>query len=150
MNGDLFYKYFEEYIVSVLEGKPSLFALDLCSIHKTEQILQSLHSHKIIPSFIPPSYTSLVQLLDVSINKSLKARIKELTDETILKYESIESFKKWSISQRRILTTSCIRDAWYQFCLKKQELVERGFRKVRLSLPVDGSKNSKLDIKRFE
>ncbi|RPA95605.1 hypothetical protein L873DRAFT_1845917 [Choiromyces venosus 120613-1] len=150
MNSDLFYKYIKEYIIPILQGRPSLFVLDLCSAHKTEQVLQLLHSHEIIPSLIPPGCTNLVQLLDVSVNKTLKERIRELTDEAILEYESVESFEKWSVSQRRILTTNCVGDAWYLFCLEKKKLVENVFRKVGLSLPADGSKDDELNIKGFE
>jgi len=150
MNGALFYKYIQENIIPVLGGRSSLFAMDLCSAHKTDQVLQLLHSHKIIPSLIPAGCTSLVQPLDVSINKPIKGRIRELTDEAILECESVESFEKWSVSQRRVLTTNCVGDAWYQFCLEKKELVEKVFRKVGLSLPADGSKDVELDIKGFE
>ncbi|RPB03442.1 hypothetical protein L873DRAFT_1786885 [Choiromyces venosus 120613-1] len=54
------------------------------SAHKTEQVHQLLHSYEIIPSLILPECTSLVQLLEVSINKPLKERIRELTDKVIL------------------------------------------------------------------
>jgi len=39
MNGELFYKYIQEHIIPVLGGRPSLFALALCSAYKTEPIL---------------------------------------------------------------------------------------------------------------
>ena len=94
MNGELFYKYIQEHIIPVLGGRLSLFALDLCSAHKTEPILQLLYSNHIIPSLIPPGCTSLVQPLNVSINKPLKGMISDLTDEAILDCESVESFEK--------------------------------------------------------
>ena len=150
MNGDLFHKYIQENIVPVLGGRPSLFAMDLCSAHKTDQVLQLLHSHNIIPSLIPAGCTSLVQPLDVSVNKPLKDRIRDLTDEAILECESVDSFEKWSVGQRRILTTNCVGDAWYQFCIDKKELVEKVFKKVGLALPADGSRDRELDIKGFE
>lgn len=150
MNGELFYKYIQEHIIPVLGERPSLFALDLCSAHKTEPILQLLHSNHIIPSLIPPGCTSLVQPLDVSINKPLKGMIRDLTDEAILDCENVESFEKWSVGQRRVLTTNCVGDAWYKFCIEKKEIVERVFRKLGLSLPADGSNDQELDIKGFQ
>ncbi|RPA95043.1 DDE-domain-containing protein, partial [Choiromyces venosus 120613-1] len=150
MNEKLFYRYLQEHVIPVLVGRPSLFALDLCSAHKTESVLQLLHSNHIIPSLIPASCTSLVQPLDVSINKPLKGMTRELTDEAILDCESIEHFEKWSVGQRRILTTNCVRDTWYQFCIEKKGLVESVFRKVGLSLPADGSRDNELDIKGFQ
>jgi len=99
---------------------------------------------------MPPGCTSLVQPLDVSINKPLKGMIRDLTDEAILDCESVESFEKWSVGQRRVLTTNCVGDAWYRFCIEKKELVERVFRKLGLSLPADGSSDQEFDIKGFQ
>ena len=150
MNGELFYKYIKDYVLPVLEGRPSLFALDLCSAHTTEPVMELFHSNSIIPSLIPAGCTSLLQPLDVSVNKPLKGMIRELTDEAILDCESVESFEKWSIGQRRILTKNCVGDAWYQFCIEKKEIVEMVFRKVGLSLPADGRNDKELDIKGFK
>lgn len=151
MNDKLFLKYIELYLLPALGSgnKPSLFALDLCSSHKTPAVLDSLRSHKIIPTLIPGGCTSLIQPLDVSINKPLKARIRDLTDEAILDCENATDFEKWSVGDRRVLTTWCVGDAWYQFCIEKQHLVKRVFRKVGLSLPIDGSADHELDIKGF-
>lgn len=46
-----------------------------------------------------------------------------------------------------MLTTWCVGDAWYQFYIKKQDIVTRVFRKVGLSLPIDGSADRELDIR---
>lgn len=43
----------------------------------------------------------------------------------------------------------CVGDAWYQFCVEKQDFVKSVFRKVGLSLPIDGSADHELDIKGF-
>lgn len=149
MNDGLFVKYIDLYLLPALNGRPSLFAIDLCSSHKTSPVLNIFHQHKVIPTLIPAGCTSLVQPLDVSINKPLKARIRDLTDEAILECESIEEFEKWSVGQRRILTTWCVGDAWYQFCIEKQDIIKSVFRKVGLSLPIDGSQDYELDIKGF-
>ncbi|PUU75421.1 hypothetical protein B9Z19DRAFT_1067453 [Tuber borchii] len=112
--------------------------------------MKLFHSNSIIPPLIPAvGCTSLLQPLNVSVNTSLKGMIRELTDEAILDCESVESFEKWSVGQRRILTTNCIGDAWYKFCIEKKEIVEAVFRKVGLSLPADGSNDKELDIKGF-
>ena len=62
----------------------------------------------------------------------------------------MENFEKWSVGQRRVLTTNCVEDGWYKFCMEKKEIVEEVFSKVGLSLPADGSNDQKLDIKGFE
>lgn len=149
MNNNLFLKYIQLYLIPALGNRPSLFAMDMCSSHKTSTVLQTLRQHKIVSTLIPAGCTSLVQPLDVSINKPLKARIRDLTDEAILDCESVEDFEKWSVGERRILTTWCVGDAWYQFCVEKQDIVKKVFRKVGLFLPIDGSADCELDIKGF-
>lgn len=149
MNDSLFIKYSELYLLPALNFRPSLFAIDLCSSHKTPAVLNIFRQHKVMPTLIPAGCTSLVQPLDVSINKPLKARIRDLTDEAILECERVEDFEKWSVGQRRILTTWCVGDAWYQFCIEKQDIIKSVFRKVGLSLSIDGSEDHELDIKGF-
>lgn len=48
-----------------------------------------------------------------------------------------------------MLTTWCVGDAWYQFCVEKDNIIRGVFRKVGLSLPIDGSKGYELHIKGF-
>lgn len=43
MNDILFLKYLELYLIPALGGRPSLFALDLCSSDKTPAVLDILH-----------------------------------------------------------------------------------------------------------
>lgn len=154
MNDTLFIWYLQQYVIPILTSEkfPSLFALDLCGSHKTQSVLDLLHSHDIIPSMIPAGCTSLVQPLDVSINKPLKEYVRYLTDEAIHECESVDDFEKWTVGDRRVLTTWCVGDAWYQFGIEpeKQEIIRRVFRKVGLSLPVDGSADHELDIKGFQ
>lgn len=140
MNDNLFPKYIELYLIPALGGWPSLFALYLCSSHKTPVVLDVLHYNKIKPTLIPAGCTGLLQPLDVSVNKPLKAKIRDLIDEAILDSENINEFEKWTVGDRRILTTWCVGDAWYQFCIEKQDLVKKVFRKVA---------DQELDIKGF-
>lgn len=149
MNDHLFPKYIELHLLPVLENQPSLFAIDPYSSYKTPAVLKTLRHHKIMPSLIPAGCTSLVQPLDVSINKLLNACIRDLTDEAILDCERVEEFEKGSVGQRWVLTTWCVGDAWYLFCIEKQDIIKRVFRKVGLSLPIDGSADHELDIKGF-
>lgn len=146
----LFIKYIEKYLLPALNGKPSLFAMDLCKSHKTPAVLDLLRLNQIKPSLIPAGYTSLVQPLDVSINKPLKEYVCSLTDEVIRDCESVETFEKWTVSHRRILTTWTVGDALYLFAVEKDELIRRVFQKVGLSLAADGSEDDQLAIKGFK
>ena len=57
-----------------------------------------------------------------------------------------QSTKETAISERQILVTRCVAEAWERFCEAKN-LVVKTFRKVRLSLPIDGSRDKELSIK---
>jgi len=75
--------------------------------------------------------------------------MRDLTDTAIFEAESTESVQKWTVRQRRILTTSCVGDAFYKFHLEKGKIIRQVFRKLGLFLPTDGSCDSELDIKGF-
>jgi len=108
MNDVLFEKYVSNHLVPVLGGRPTLFALDLMGSHKTPTILNLLRQKNITPSLIPAGCTSLVQPLDVSVNKPFKDLMRDLTDERIFQLESMEAFEKWTIGDRRVITTECV------------------------------------------
>ena len=149
MNDQLFLRYIEEHLVPVLGGHPTLFALDLMGSHKTSGVLDKLRSHNIIPSLIPGGCTSLIQPLDVSIYKPFKEILRGLTHTAIFESESVEAFDKWTVGESCILTTSRLGDTFYKFHLEKGDIIWKVFRKVGLSLPVDGSCDHELDIKGF-
>jgi hypothetical protein len=147
MNDVFVLQYIEKYLIPALNGQHSLFVTDLFAAHKTAPVLEKLSTHDIIPTMIPAGCTSLVQPLDVSINKPLKEYIRSLTSVGIWDFEDIESFERWTVGERQIHTTWCVGDVWYQFCVEKQDIVKKVFRKVGLSLPIDGSADHELDIK---
>ncbi|RPA95569.1 DDE-domain-containing protein [Choiromyces venosus 120613-1] len=149
MNDNLFENYITQHLVPVLGGRPTLFAMDLMGSHKTPAILDLLRSHDITPSLIPGGCTSLLQPLDISVNKPFKEMVRDFTDEKIFELESMEEFERWSVGDRRITTTFCVGDAFYKFHQEKAEIIWRVFRKVGLSLPIDGSADIELDIKGF-
>ncbi|RPA89208.1 hypothetical protein L873DRAFT_1849419 [Choiromyces venosus 120613-1] len=101
----------------------------------------------ITPSSIPAGCTSLVQPLDVSVNKPLKDRLRYLTNEPIFELESMAEFEKWTIRDRRIIATHCVGKAFYEFHNEKGEVIHRSFRKVGLPLRNDGSLDHELDVK---
>ncbi|RPB02936.1 hypothetical protein L873DRAFT_1671743, partial [Choiromyces venosus 120613-1] len=97
MNDNLFLCYITDHLAPALEGHPSLFALDLMGSHKIPTVLDTLQNHQIIPSLIPRGCNSLLQPLDISINKLLKEIMRDLTDQAILDYEEAEEIERWSI-----------------------------------------------------
>jgi len=136
-------------------GHPSMLALDVTKFHKTDTILSTLHSHDIIPAMIPPGCTGLVQPLDVSINKPLKDILRNLIEDAMELFEQqtgddlYESQKSSAMEERRVLIQHCLAQAWHTFCTTRREVIVSSFRKLGLSLPIDGSCDSELSIKGF-
>jgi len=149
MNEGLFERYIINHLLPVLGGRPTLFAINLIKSHKTPTILDLLSKSNITPSFIPAGCTSLVQPLDVSVNKPLKDRLRYLTNERIFELESMAEFEKWAPQDRRIMTTHCVGKAFYEFHAERREVIQRSFQKVGLTLPIDGSLDHELDVKGF-
>ena len=48
------------------------------------------------------------------------------------------------------MTTHCVGEAYAQFHAEKANVIVSSFRKLGLSLPIDGSLDHELDIKGFE
>ena len=149
MNDKLFENYITTHLIPVLGGRPTLFAIDLMGSHKTPAVLELLRNNDITPSLIPPGCTGLVQPLDVSINKPLKELLRDLTDQKIFDLESAADFERWTVGDRRVMTTQCVGEAFSQFHTTKANLISRSFHKTGLSLPINGSLDSELDIKGF-
>ena len=149
MNDSLFEKYITHYLIPALRGRPTLFTLDLMGSHKTPAVLQLLRTNNITPSLIPAGCTSLIQPLDVSVNKPFKELMRDLTDEKIFELESAEDFEKWTVGDPRVMTTHCVGEAFNQFHSSKSHVIKNSFRKLGLSLPIDGSQDHELDIKGF-
>lgn len=62
-------EWLDEQIVPILGGRPTLMVLDFFKAHKTDDVLDTMLAHDITVSTIPAGCTSLLQPLDVSINR---------------------------------------------------------------------------------
>ena len=88
-----------------------------------------------------------MQVLDVAINKPLKNRISELAD---IHYD--ENFEKWNkgsytVGERRIMLAHWVGQAWRDIHRENASLIRQTFRKLGLSLAIDGSEDNELSIK---
>ena len=88
-----------------------------------------------------------MQALDVAVNAPLKARISELAD---ISYD--ENFAQWekglyTVGDRRVMLTKWVGQAWRELHAEKSDLIRSTFRKLGLSLAVDGSEDVELSIK---
>ena len=152
-NESVLVNWITDMLVPALPTGPRLLALDVAKFHKTNAVLDTLHSHDIIPAMIPPGCTGLMQPLDVAINKPLKDILQSLVEDALDRYEeqSGEDLREMgrtsAVEDRRVLVQHCLADAWETFCTTKRELIVSSFRKVGLSLPIDGSCDEELSVK---
>lgn len=152
-NETLFCKWITDELAPALNqekeknSQASLLVLDSAGFHKTPMVLDVLRSHSIIPSVIPGGCTGLVQPLDTAVNKPFKEYLRNHTDEY---YDTAGSaIEKWSVSDKRVMVTHVVATAWKAFCEEKAELVQKAFREVGISLPLDGSCDHEIKIKGF-
>jgi hypothetical protein len=66
---------------------PRFLSLDVFSSQKTKEVIYSFKALRCTTSFIPGSTTGFVQVCDIVINRSLKARIEKLADQYIDEHE---------------------------------------------------------------
>jgi len=85
-NAENFLKYLEDQFIPILDGQPSLLVLDLFATHKTQEVLDTFLANDITLSLIPGGCTSLVQPLDVSINRPFKDILKVILTCLILRF----------------------------------------------------------------
>ena len=126
---------------------PRLLSLDVFAGQKTPEVKQAFKDLNIIPSFIPSGCTGYVQVLDVAINKPLKAMLSDAAE----KHYS-ENFEKWqsnqyTVGERRIMLTNWVGEAWTKLHKEKGHVIRETFRKLGLSLAVDGSEDHEISVK---
>jgi hypothetical protein len=118
---------------------------------KEERLQQELRDElaklKVTLSLIPGGCTGYVQVLDVLINKLIKAYIQEYEDLWIEENFELWESGKWSIGDRRILLTKWVAQAFERVHLEHKDAIIACFKNVGLSLAVDGSEDHLLKIR---
>jgi len=133
-----------------LSSTRSLLLMDLAAFHITDSILATLRENNIVPSIIPGGCTGLLQPLDTAVNKPFKEYLRVETDTYQDERAPTEDIGKWTVSEKRIMTTHVVSRAWKAFCQQKQSLtIVKAFQDVGVTLPIDGSKDDELGIKGF-
>jgi len=84
---------------------PRMLVLDVHKAQKTPAVKDLMHRFNTLPVMVPAGCTSLVQPLDVCINKLLKDRIRALADQHYVDHILEWSAQKYTASERRILMT---------------------------------------------
>ena len=153
-NEELTNQWIESELIPALKPtaqKEVLLALDAAAFHKTPGILQKLRDNYIILALVPPGCTEILQPLDTAVNKPFKELLREHTElYTDAREDAGDDVEKWSVSQKRVMVTHVVGNAWNQFCTEKKSLIEKSFVDIGLNIPSNGSDDSKLSIKGYE
>ena len=123
-----------------------LLLLDVHRAQKTAAVKQSFAECNTTPVYVPPGTTGLVQPLDVVFNAPFKEVVSCLSNQHM--HDNLEAYVHGSIpaTDRRLLFTKWVGQAWEETAAK-HAMVVRAFRKCGISLPIDGSQDSEINIK---
>jgi hypothetical protein len=127
-----------------------LLALDAAAFHKTIKVKKKLKDKNIVPALVPPGCTGILQPLDTAVNKPFKEILQEETEMYIDNWKDQGDSSKWTTSQKRIMVTYVVVAAWERFCTTKQELIQKAFRDVGLSISPCGKDDHLLSIKGYD
>lgn len=126
---------------------PMHLIADVHRAQTTENILNKLEKDcNTDITFVPGGCTSLIQPLDVVVNKPFKDRINQLASQHM--QENLDSYVKGKISakERRILFTQWVGQAWEEVS-SNEEMVKRSFIKTGIAVAIDGSEDKEINIR---
>lgn len=120
---------------------PSLLVLDAFRCHKTEKTKKLLKKKKTTPVIIPGGMTSILQPLDVSINKPMKNSLRRKWNKWMLNGD--RSYTKRGLRRKPDLPTICqwILDAWLEL---PKKIIVKAFKKCGISNAMDGIEDDLL------
>jgi hypothetical protein len=147
-NEELFSKWIDKELAPLAKTE-LLLVMDVASFHVTEGIKKQLKDLGALLALIPAGCTSLLQPLDTAINAPFKLWLEEFTDEYITKKEKEKPDMKWTVSERRIMTTWVVAKAIRRL-EEHLEIVQRAFIHTGISIRPDGSQTSLIRIKGIE
>ena len=125
---------------------PMHLILDVHSAQKSNAIQTILEKEcNTEVTFVPGGCTSLVQPIDVAFNKPFKSVVDRLA--TAHMQENLDAYVTGGMtaSRRRVLITRWVGQAWEEVCTNK-DMIIRSFLKCGISVAVDGSQDSQINI----
>lgn len=129
------------------EHRKKLLVADMHRAQTTEDVKQLLEKdcHTQI-ALVPAGATWLIQPLDVCINAEFKSYVEELQNKHMHDNLSLYVENKMTASQRRVLITKWVGEAWAKVSANKSMII-RAFEKCGISVPIDGSGDNRINIK---
>jgi hypothetical protein len=147
-NEELFKKFIEKELIPTFDGNEGLLVMDVATFHCTRTILDFLHGSNIITALIPPGCTSFLQPLDTAINKAFKQWLREAADEYIAEREErLGAFEKWSVSDKRVMTTWIVAAAAKRLYGQRKEMTQQAFVQCGITIRPDGSQDDHIKLK---
>jgi len=134
-------------LTGVSKDNPLLLVLDCAAFHKTDEIRALLKHNNVEVAMVPPGMTGLCQPLDTHVNKTMKEYMREATDKYSMSWEESNPDKKWSVSDKRIMVTYVVAQAWSRLCDKNHTVVINSFVDTGIYLAADGSEDHLIKIK---
>ena len=114
----------------------------IADVHRAQQTDQKYKASLVN---VPPGCTSRVQVVDVLINKPFKDELRSLFEDHLDKNLDQYVDGKINASQRRVLMTKWVGEAWSKVGKMKDSII-RSFKKCGLSVALDGSEKDEVNI----
>lgn len=113
-----------------------------CTDHVKKLLNQTCKTDHVM---VPPATTSLVQPVDVVFNAPFKAAIDKMATAHL--QDNLDDYVhgKITASARRVLFTKWVGQAWEDISAKKDTII-RSFKKCGISVAIDGSEDSEINI----
>ena len=123
-----------------------LLVIDVHKAQKTPDISHRFEQSNTNVVYIPPGTTSLIQPLHVVFNAPFKAAVGRLATQHV--QDNLDAYVQGSIpaTDRRVLFTKWVAQAWEEVSSNKDAIV-RSFKKCGISLAIDGSQDSEINIR---
>ena len=134
---------FKNLIGQNSDGK--ILIADVHRAQQTNSVKELLTKHKTSLVNVPPRCTSRDQVVDVLINKPFKDEVRSLLEDHLDKNLDQYVNGKINASQRRVLMTKWVGEAWSKVGKMKDSII-RSFKKYGLSVALDGNENDDVNM----
>lgn len=138
MNEALMLEWVDICLRAYTDRRPSILVLDSFRAHITDDVTGAMKKHSVVPAVIPGGCTSLLQPLDVSINKPMKDHAKQLWSDYMDTINATTPTKTASKQQMVDWVVEAINNI-------NKEMVIKSFKVTGLTTKLDGSEDHMIN-----